>query len=721
MACLWYAMLTLAMTWPVAAHLAGTLPSDFGDSLLNCWILGWNADHVLRAARGDIAALAQFWHGNIFHPERYTLGYSELLFAQSLQILPVYAATRNLILCYNLVFLSTFVLSGLGMYLLVRELTGDWRAAFVAGIVFGFLPYRIDQAPHVQSLSSQWMPFVFYALRRYFETRSRGSLVGMVLASVAQNLSCGYFLVYFSLFVPLHAFHEMASRRLLGDRRVWAALAVAGLAVAGCTLPFMTPYYAVRDFLGPRSLDEVIRYSADVYAYLTAPARLTLWGSRLRAFARPEGALFPGFMALALSVVAVGVPAWRLWNDALEPVWKARRRMPREGGASTLVTGLRRAGTWLGLTGTVVSLLALILLFTAGPDTYLVAGIPIRVTGVRRVLRGLALSLAVLFASSATARALGITAARVARHTLSGSAFFTVCLVLAWWMSLGPRVTVMGDRLGGVGIYRFFYDNVAGFDGLRVPARMAMVVGFFLAILSGLGLAEILRRTPRRAGLVAVLTGLAVLVESAALPFPLARRPRSAGAFEPPPATIEPGASAPPVYRYLAGLPRDTVLVEFPFGEWDWEVRHVYYSTMHWHPILNGYSGYFPHSYLTRRAHLRSPLSNPATAWQSLKDSRATHAVVHGVGYRKGQAEGVGAWLTGHGARLVAEFGTDRVYDLLPPAASQGRRVTGTQDYRVRGSGSEPVVRLSRRQHRAIAERDFLPDESYVDLAVRFP
>ena len=29
------------------------------------------------------------------------------------------------------------------MYLFVRALTGDWRAAFVAGLLFAFTPYRL--------------------------------------------------------------------------------------------------------------------------------------------------------------------------------------------------------------------------------------------------------------------------------------------------------------------------------------------------------------------------------------------------------------------------------------------------------------------------------------------------------------------------------------------------------------------------------------------------
>ena len=79
-------MLSLVHTWPVAIGLLRDIPNDLGDPLLNCWILGWNAEHMLRALQGDGARTARLWHANIFHPEPYALAYSELLLAQAILI-----------------------------------------------------------------------------------------------------------------------------------------------------------------------------------------------------------------------------------------------------------------------------------------------------------------------------------------------------------------------------------------------------------------------------------------------------------------------------------------------------------------------------------------------------------------------------------------------------------------------------------------------------------
>ena len=163
-----YLLITVAFTWPLARGLTRDIPGDYGDPLLNIWILAWDATHFGRG----------WWNANIFHPHPLALGYPEHLAAQAVQILPVYWLTGNPILCYNLLILSTFVLSGIGAFLLAREWTDNVIAAAVAGLAFAFAPYRVASIPHIQVLSSAWMPFTLYGFRRYFERRRPAALVG---------------------------------------------------------------------------------------------------------------------------------------------------------------------------------------------------------------------------------------------------------------------------------------------------------------------------------------------------------------------------------------------------------------------------------------------------------------------------------------------------------------------------------------------------------------
>src|SRR6266550_3411529 len=132
----------------------------------------------------------------------------------------------------NMWILSTFVLSGLGMFLFARELTGSIAAAFIGGLLFAFAPYRIPQSSHLQVLSSQWMPFALYGFRRYFDGGRIRALAGATAAAIVQGLSCGYYLLYFSPFAALYVLYEMWRVGRLTDRRTWLALSIAAIAAA---------------------------------------------------------------------------------------------------------------------------------------------------------------------------------------------------------------------------------------------------------------------------------------------------------------------------------------------------------------------------------------------------------------------------------------------------------------------------------------------------------
>lgn len=302
-----YLLVALAFTWPLVTVIGTEIAWDMGDPLFNSWVLLWTGGQVLAFLSGDFSALNRFWHGNIFYPERLTVAFSEHLVPQMLQALPVLAATDNVVLAYNLLFLSTFVLSGFGMFLLVRELTGNAAAGFVAGLAFAFAPYRVAHFSHLQVLSAQWMPFVIYGYRRYFETRQRRPLVGGTVALVVQNLSCGYYLLFFAPFVGVYVVYEMVSRGLARDWRLWRTWVVAGVLALAFTFPFLQPYFDVRTHIGVgvRTEAEIALFSADTHAFVTPAESLWFWGERLPGFRKPEGEGFPGVTISLLALLGL--------------------------------------------------------------------------------------------------------------------------------------------------------------------------------------------------------------------------------------------------------------------------------------------------------------------------------------------------------------------------------------------------------------------------------
>lgn len=546
------------MTWPVAAGLDRNLPSDLGDPAFVAGVMAWASEHWLALLRGDFDAASRFWHAPIFHPEPLTTAYSEHFALQSLLTLPVYAITRNPILSYNLAFLMTYVLAGLGMYLLVRDVIGERDrfsgAAFVAGLAFAFAPYRVATLPHLQVLSTHWMPFVLLGLHRYFRDGRTDPLVGAGAAWWAQNLSSGYYMLYFSPFVAVFALSQMWLRRAWRRVGAWRDLAVMGLVTLAATLPFALPYLE-RTRGTRRSPTEVIWLSADLKAWLTASPLLNVWGG-LQALVKAEGLLFPGVTVVVLAVVGL----WRGW--------------------------------------------------------------------------------------------------RLAREV---TVFAALALVLSVWLALGPQVQFDTQPLAVPALYGLLWEYVPGFNAARVPARFAMITVLSLALLAGLGLTMF--NHGRRRWLMAVC-GALIVMEGAAMPLPMngtwTSAPEELVAPEP---RLYPLSDGPAVFRYLRRLDERAVVVHFPFGSPEREIRYGYYAMQHGRRILNGYSGAVPPTYTLRLQALRQPLADAAAADAILTVDGATHAVVHADAFIGDQGRQIIAMLERAGWTRIAQFGANFVLE----------------------------------------------------------
>jgi hypothetical protein len=646
-----YLVIALIATWPLVRGLGRDVAWDLGDSVLNMWILAWDGQQLLAMLGGDFSRIRTFFDANIFHPAPLTLAYSEHLFAQALQALPVYAVSDNPILAYNLLFLSTFVLSGLGMYLLVRELTGSAIAGFVAGLLFAFAPYRLAQSSHLQVLSSQWMPFVFYGVRKYFAgTAGPGPprlrpLLWASVALVAQGLSSGYYLLYFTPFAIGYAIWEITQRRVWRDRRVWRHLSIAGLLTVGLVAPFLVPYAQVRQrFDMARTLTEVTRLSADVYSYATAFVEQPLWGRVMQAFPKGEGELFPGVVPVFLALT--GLALFRLKPEAtgdsggfrLQPEGTRTRRVlivilaalaTIHAGAALVTILLRRVVIDFGL-------------------------FELRMTDVTQLLVRAVLAFSLLLVLSPAARA------RTAAF-LRDRGFFVVGLVLAVWLSLGPSPQVLGRPLDLFAPYRILYEYVPGFEGVRAPARFAMVVAFMLAVLGGYG-AAVLAKSKWGSRLLLAVAAM-FLLEGTAVPF-LVNGVTPPSGFHPPEARLYRPGRAPAIYREPVRAIGDGVLAELPLGQPDFDLRAMYYSTVHWRPILNGYSGFYPPHYGQLAFALGEVPRHPELSMKALRAAGATHVLVHEGAYLGNEGAETSAALRRHGATELYRDGTDALLRL---------------------------------------------------------
>jgi hypothetical protein len=296
-----FTALTAVMTYPQVRHLGSGVSLDIGDPLLSTWRLSWIAHQIVRDP----------WHlfdGNIFYPARNTLAFSDAILVPALTVAPLLWLGVPQLVAYNLLFLSGFALSGVGMFVLVRDLTGTVGAALVAGFVFAFLPFRFMHYAHLEMEMTQWMPLCLWALHRTIrDGRLRdGLLTGLFFA--LQTLSCMYYGIFFATFlVPLAAVLLVAEGRLRVVRSARALGAGAALAAA-LIAPVVPAYLAARTSVGERPVAEIQRYSATPHDYLVAHPRNVMFGEGATGPHQPERELFQGVVVPIVALVALWPP-----------------------------------------------------------------------------------------------------------------------------------------------------------------------------------------------------------------------------------------------------------------------------------------------------------------------------------------------------------------------------------------------------------------------------
>jgi hypothetical protein len=165
---------------------------------------------------------------------------------------------------------------------------------------------------------------------------------------------------------------------------------------------------------------------------------------------------------------------------------------------------------------------------------------------------------------------------------LRSATLYGVLAAAAFLLSLGPEPAAWSYRLLPSGPYGWLARVVPGMDGLRVPARLGVLVLLSLVVLAALGFARVLARLQPRVRLVlVVLIGIAIFAEGWAVPLRMA------------PVEARGRPSDRSAYRWLAQQPEGAA-IELPILEWsiDPTLTYQFATLMHGHPIVNGYSGY---------------------------------------------------------------------------------------------------------------------------------
>jgi hypothetical protein len=210
-----------------------------------------------------------------------------------------------------------------------------------------------------------------------------------------------------------------------------------------------------------------------------------------------------------------------------------------------------------------------------------------------------------------------------------GSAFFPgfAASGLAAFALLGGTIVRdkrarMACALGLAGLALSFGTHMPGYgtlyrwlpplQAIRAVSRFGYLALAAIAILAGFGLADVRRRMPRIGSAVGVAALACAIVEPFSAPLELTTFGRIA-----------------PIYG-LPALRTGAVVVEIPFSTERTGFRQAPYllnSTLHWRPMLNGYSGFRPASFYENAEALAN--FPDAIALRTLQARGVTHVFVH--------------------------------------------------------------------------------------------
>ena len=347
-----YLVLTICMTLPLVLHMGSSVPAGSGDIWQNYWNFWWWEKCLLELQQSP-------YHSELlFHPSG-----ADVIFHTHSVFNMIVAMPASVIwgpgAAYNFCVLLALWLSGWGGYLLVKELTGDVRGAFLGGLVFAYFPQHIEQTlEHLNLFSTQFIPLTLLYFFRLSRRGGRRNIAGLA-ACFALNALCSWHLglkliltlaplAGLAMFRMLRLFQKMRPIGLF-VRDLAIAAGVSAVILLPAVVPLLSEMASGATYFDKRVVDRGIDasylftpfFEHPLLGYLTVdayldrayqasgficylgfiPAGLAAWA----LVRRKKGARYWAFFTAATLVLALGAhPFWdgKLYDGITLPfVW----------------------------------------------------------------------------------------------------------------------------------------------------------------------------------------------------------------------------------------------------------------------------------------------------------------------------------------------------------------------------------------------------------------
>lgn len=306
-----FLLLAILFTWPLAKNIT---THGFGineDSPYHIWHNWWFKYSVFDLHQSP------FYTNYIFYPQTVPLTFDANAFVFSAMTLPLQPII-GVVGASNIIFLLSFALSGMGIFLLARRIFGLSNfSSFLAGVIYAFSPYTFSQAidGHINITSTWIIPFltffVILAIKKAKENEkfilSKEALIAGIFLGLQAYSDLTYTAFTILLLGLIFVFYAFISRKEKKEiLKITVPFLIAGIISLLIFLPGLIPTLSdFRKGINPSSPLWVQNvWSADLVAFFKPSTNSALFKNL--AFAPHqgsiEGTVFLGWTTIVLAI-----------------------------------------------------------------------------------------------------------------------------------------------------------------------------------------------------------------------------------------------------------------------------------------------------------------------------------------------------------------------------------------------------------------------------------
>lgn len=313
--------MAVVFTYPVITNFTTHIPGIDEDSPTHVWYLWWFKFSVFDKH------IDPFITDYVFYPQMVNRIFDIHTIPLAIMSLP-FQYLLGTVPAANIVFLSGFVLSGLGSYLLTYYLTKSRLPSLFSGLIFAFTPYTFGQIidNHTNLYTTWFQPFyLLFLLKTLKEKRWKNpAFAGIFFGLQALNdlTSTSFMIVLTGLVLAYKLFSEVSLQALLKGKLVLEGkeflnpgslkrLSLIALLFLIISFPITSRALSVnrREFGLKSPLVDQDYYSADPSFFWQPSAFHPILSNLSLApypkFSSIEGTLFIGFTVMILILIAL--------------------------------------------------------------------------------------------------------------------------------------------------------------------------------------------------------------------------------------------------------------------------------------------------------------------------------------------------------------------------------------------------------------------------------